>query len=817
MIQNSSRRSILKEKELWLLVALCLGYFHRPLFLGETFFFRDLYSAFLPQKQLLADFFAAREFPLWNPYLNGGQAYLTSIANAVFDPFNVLYALLPLFDAFNLHIVLLVMLMTVFAYLVSRELGFQPLTSAIAGVLFGFSGYTLSLINVLNLLRAIVYLPLLLYEWQRFFATGKTRWFGAAVLTGALQVCTGAPEITSLSVLFLLGWCLFSSYPRYSTMRKVLIWCVLLVCITGIAAIQLLPSLEIMQYSSRAEGLSFAEFSYWSVFPKQLPALVFPGFLGDFDAPGTSEYWGSALTDGEFPCILSLYIGAITLFLALVGGIYRCKPDKWPLRLRLFLLCLIATSLLLSLGRFLPFFHWLYAHVPLITIFRYPVKFFSIGILPIALLAGYAIEMSFGEHSGVETGTRKVFLSVLWSVGVSLGFLALAFMTSHPLAVRMQGFFFPEADQEILLRGLARGCAHTMVVWLAVTLLYQYRSLYKRRWQHWMLAAILVCDVLAAGRVVNPTASREFLTTVPAAVQHVHEHIGNGRFFRTDLPQNVSLRMPSHELIWKYRWSLEALASYLAAFYRIPFIFHHDLVGLLSPEILKLHGFANTLPWEQRLPLLAAGGVSVFLTEDVVDLPGVRKVADIPTRSNLRSFLYVHEKTAAPVEFVTTWTFAGSETEVFATLFAPGYDPRHEVVLQSPKPSFLFSLLPERFQSLQVQPPDTSLKCDASQVRIIPDTHRTPYSASSFVSSRCPGVLVFSEPCYPGWKISVDGKNVPIWRANYGFSAIFLPEGTHTVKRSYCPDTLIIGAICSIHFLLITAFITYTGFFLRRR
>ena len=45
--QQASLTRILKEKELWILVLLGILYFYRPLFLKETFFFRDLFSIFL--------------------------------------------------------------------------------------------------------------------------------------------------------------------------------------------------------------------------------------------------------------------------------------------------------------------------------------------------------------------------------------------------------------------------------------------------------------------------------------------------------------------------------------------------------------------------------------------------------------------------------------------------------------------------------------------------------------------------------------------------------------------------------------------------
>jgi hypothetical protein len=50
---------ILQEKEFWSLVLLGILWFYRPLFLDETFFFRDLCLHDFHDKQLLVDFIRA--------------------------------------------------------------------------------------------------------------------------------------------------------------------------------------------------------------------------------------------------------------------------------------------------------------------------------------------------------------------------------------------------------------------------------------------------------------------------------------------------------------------------------------------------------------------------------------------------------------------------------------------------------------------------------------------------------------------------------------------------------------------------------------
>lgn len=69
-------------------------------------------------------------------------------------------------------------------------------------------------------------------------------------------------------------------------------------------------------------------------------------------------------------------------------------------------------------------------------------------------------------------------------------------------------------------------------------------------------------------------------------------------------------------------------------------------------------------------------------------------------------------------------------------------------------------------------------------------------------------ILVMSENYYPGWKAFVDGKETKIYRANYTFRAITVPQGKHDIKFEYQPESLKTGIMISI-FSLITLLTIY--------
>lgn len=66
------------------------------------------------------------------------------------------------------------------------------------------------------------------------------------------------------------------------------------------------------------------------------------------------------------------------------------------------------------------------------------------------------------------------------------------------------------------------------------------------------------------------------------------------------------------------------------------------------------------------------------------------------------------------------------------------------------------------------------------------------------VQATGPGVLVLSEVWYPGWRAWVDGRPVPVVRADFVLRAVPIVEsGPHTVRLQYVPVWLYVGAAVS--------------------
>lgn len=779
-----SWKKIVREKELWCLIVLGGLYFFRPLFLGETFFFRDLNNYFLPQKQLLTDFFQVGEWPLWDPYLHGGQGYATNIANAAWYPFNLLYLFLPQLKAFTLTIAGHLIGCAACAYLCARTFGLMPASSFVVGLIYGFCGYTLSLVNLLNFLLAMPYLPLLCASWHRHLTERRRKWFVISVIIGGIQVLPGAPELNIITLLLLFAWTM--CYPYHASKMRRLFACIMLGgCILGVTSFQLFPTVEIVRQSVRGQRMEYGYVSPWSLPPQRLPELVAPNFFGHIDAmPTDLYYWGTSVFN-EAPYILSLYMGIITLTLAITAGIDARPHSVLPVPVRRGLCFAAILALLCAFGRYWPFFEAAHRYLPMISIFRYPIKFQMAGIFPCALLAGYAFETHFVKPpNGLAATSRSSskywqFVMLIASIAL-IGWTAL-FFGSDGLADRFQQWLFQQPGNEVARAGLRLSFAHVTVAWSLFALLWAFRQRRYERWQHWLVAGVLVLDLFLAGKRINPTTSEAFYAP-PPMVATIQREIGDGRLFQTPFPESVGIFSPTNHAMWRYHLNFEQLEPYSAAFFRIPVIFHLNLLLLEPRPLAELTKQIERLPWAQRLPLLSAGNVRLIITPDAITDERVELLAEIPTRADRPLHLYRNMAAAGRLEFAASWEAAASAADALTAMRSPTFDPRKHVVLQGMPPA---------------PPADTA--CAPARIRVLGS--RT-YHAQYAVSNDCDGYLVFSEPFYAGWHARVDDAPVAIAHANYAFSAIFLQSGDHRIERYYRPGSLLLGSMISLLFCI---------------
>lgn len=67
------------------------------------------------------------------------------------------------------------------------------------------------------------------------------------------------------------------------------------------------------------------------------------------------------------------------------------------------------------------------------------------------------------------------------------------------------------------------------------------------------------------------------------------------------------------------------------------------------------------------------------------------------------------------------------------------------------------------------------------------------------------GFVVLADVYYPGWRATVDGQPVPLYRANSVARALYVPEGQRTITLRFLPLDFVVGTAVSLLTLLLMA------------
>ncbi|HKA07534.1 MAG TPA: YfhO family protein, partial [Gemmataceae bacterium] len=80
-----------------------------------------------------------------------------------------------------------------------------------------------------------------------------------------------------------------------------------------------------------------------------------------------------------------------------------------------------------------------------------------------------------------------------------------------------------------------------------------------------------------------------------------------------------------------------------------------------------------------------------------------------------------------------------------------------------------------------------------------------PNEVTIELDGKSAGLLVLTDPWYPGWVCRIDGTEVPIWRADYAFRGVIVPEGSREVVFRFEPRSYRNGRWVSLVTLTVVA------------
>jgi len=431
---NDRRRNLLFLGILFAILLLCFG---KILFTGKIIRAPDIINEYYWAVQNLTnqpfwDIFHFKLHANWDIYNNSGNTLEGGgLGNHFLFWQGLLYQLIPPPASVAWFIVLHLFAGAVGVFMLCRAIGSAPLAALAAGLLFALAPENASLINAGHVLKiaTICVAPWGFYFLERGFQTRRLIWFMTTGLVLALQFFYTHWQIayyTCLAIgLYALVRCLMIVKDEQKLAgRLFLLNMATLVFFLSTVSMDLIPLANWSKDTNRGVasganqgkgGLDVEEAMSWSLPPEELATFVIPGLFGFSRQEGgenpsniRSYYWGRMVFTQT-----SDYMGLLPWLLLPLPLIFRRDRYTW------LALAGLAGGLIFSMGKYTPFYWFLYNHFPGINHFRVPKMIMFIPVISLGILTARGLDL-LGDEATRADSRFKTYLRCLAALPIVL-------------------------------------------------------------------------------------------------------------------------------------------------------------------------------------------------------------------------------------------------------------------------------------------------------------------------------------------------------------------------------------------------------------
>jgi len=719
------------------------------------------------------------QFPFWfSPRLGGMPTIDAMFGDAFYLPSMIMNALLPVHRAIGLKMILHIFLAGLFFFLMLYK-GFKikPSIAFVGGVFYMLNPEFFSHIYpghdgkmyVISIVPFIVWQLKVLADSPKLLnATLLGLGIGMSLLTSHVQ----------LTYFVLWGLFFYVVFAAVNFLRqkdgvgafKLVAFFVLAVGIgIAIGFITFFPSFMYVRdaYSVRGVDRGFEYAASWSLHWPELFSLWVPEFGNTLD-----YYWG-----GNPFKLNSEYAGGIVLLLSGLAVVWKPKP--W----RFFWAGVAAFAALYSMGAHTPVFHICYAIVPGVKKFRacsMIMFWFSFSTILLALL--FLKDLASGGFAEITEKTKKqwtkgLLIAMAAIAGITLMFSLKDFISGLlPFIATMDSQKRPAFDANFSRNFVP-------MLWL------------------WFFFAVGTLGMVLA--VLHGKMKPSVVIGVLFIIGVVDVLRVDAQFIKTINPQ-------------PYFYSEPVLQKLKAEMASAPFrVF--TLPGTLPQNGEGIHGLEgvgefhdNELRWYRewrgdqqdrnyfdRMLGFTKEGQPYLKAEEIDKGNAFLDIANVKylLARNGSELVSVENRNAlGRVSFAPGYVVMDS-SKIIQALLNGGYDYRSTVALMA-EPS---------------QKPAYSAPFSAAMPGAFTAAWQkyTPNRRIVKVTAPAEGFLRLSEVYYPAWKVSIDGKQVPVYRADLSWMAVFLPKGDHVVEMD--ARSLFFGKAALVTFPVLLLLLLYWG------
>lgn len=730
----------------------------------------DLAAFYFPGYAFAAQQIQQGSLPLWNPHVFAGMPFAADVQMGLFYPLNWLLFLFYKVEYEQLEWLLIAhyWLAATFTYLFLRDIGIGRLGSLAGAVTFAFCGFMTAHLGHMPMVLVATWLPLMLLLLRRALVTkGHMGWVWsiAAGTTMAVALVAGHVQIFSYEMMAagLLWLYLFVSAGDYRSVRDALPWVLkgglALGLALGIAAVQLLPALELSTQSVRS-AVSYEEASQYPAQPVSLLNLFLPRVYGTnpttyaFGPWQNTENWG--------------YLGVVTMALTAAGLTLRRA------RMVGFFALLVVLALLLMVGDLSIVGAWVYKFLPGFSKLRDAGRALILLGFGFSGLAAYGLDSLIAAFKSTDTQRRK---AMWWLVGVGAALIVV-------VAGIMPVFY-----RDLLVNQYTPGRLPSAIndlgmlaIWIALLVGAGWGA-YTRRIKPAIAGSLmllaLVLDIFSPNSLFNPT-TQNILSgyqyfDVTNVITKQTRNPATGIKQRVDSDTNV-------QNSWQPSAALLASAHNDDSLY--------DTGGAYNPLKLDRYDYlwseAKSHPDSSLYDLV---GASLQITSPTASMVtahvGQPKWELFEKHGSLD--IYRNKNAMPRVFLVHEARIEKAREDTSVVLWRQDIDPRHTVILQTGEP--VKSKAPG---TAEAQPEG---KATGEKVSV---TRYTPNAVDMTVTATEPGWVVLTDAWYPGWQATVNGKVAAVEPADYAFRAVRVDKGPNNITMQFRPQSWQSGRVISL-------------------
>ncbi len=752
------------------------------------YFARNFYTEFVQ---------AFHRFPMWNPLLYGGLPFIDGMHGDIFYPPSLAMFFLDAAPMWSWKMVLHVFLAGCFTFLWLREIGVSRGAAFVGGLIYMMGADLVSLVFPGGDGKLFVssLAPLAFWLTERAAVRRRVRDFAAFSLGIALMVFTSHMQLVyfciwGVSLYFIFRvWQLARADERGRASVRALgalgAFAVAGAFGVAAAAVQFVPPLQYLrEWSHRADKTEQAQTGYaysttWSLHPEEIMSLLVPDFVGDNVQTETrtgATYWG------RNPFKLNHeYAGFIPLLLLPILFLRRRNGQA------IFFTVLAALALLYALGANTPLFRLFYL-IPGVRLFRAPSLIIFLYGLSVATLAALAVDRALNWVRDADADAERGVRRALWiGVGV-LGVLAIL-ASAGILTDVWRGFFpFRGTPQQVALKVMAID-ANLPLIKTGFWVVFALAAAVAAAWEGYargvfgaraLLVALALLVFIDLYRVDRPFIRGTVL---------MNETDDPIRYTPDESIRFLQARQQAGEVFRAL--DLSTVAQLEGAGYRPNTLALHGIEQLAGHHGNELGRYRQLIGGDAPVALLTSGlkladitNTTYLLSPQPLQAPGLTEVF-----RGSRTVVY-RKDSALPRAYLVGRVEVIADSLAVSRLLSPQFDAAQVAQLPEPLPA-----------GVTVQP--------LGQLASVRWLARSNTEQRLQVETDRPALLVVLDNYYKAWHAQVDGRDVPLLRANHTFRAIPVPAGRHEVAMRYGAETVRASAYTSGVILLLLVLLAF--------